>query len=44
MVEDVFGSRDRSFDALLATGALVFMRIPTIPELGGCAQQGQVPD
>ena len=38
MVEDVFGGRDRSFDALLATGARVLMRIPTIPELGGCAK------
>ena len=39
MVEDVLGSRDRGFDALLTTRALVFVRIPAIPELGSCEQQ-----
>jgi len=38
MVEDVFGGRDGSFDALLAAGALVFVGIPAIPELGGCGK------
>jgi len=40
MVENVLGGRDRGFDALLATRALVFMRIPAVPELGGCEQRG----